>query len=222
VLGVLHQRNVVLLLGAGLVSTLGDFFLGIALPFYVYEQTGSVLAMGALAAAGALPRLLLGSVAGVFIDRWDRRRTMIAADLARAALLLMLLAVSGADRVWLVYAVAFCQAALSVFFEPARSALLPHAVPADDLPAANALSATSRTAARLVGPVLGGALVAVFGLPGVVVLDSVSFLVSALMVVLIAVPGSRAASPALSTLERGDRTADTGNVAAEAADRWVV
>ena len=69
-LGVLRQCNVALLLGTVLVCMLGDFFLGIALPFYVYELTGSALAMGALAAAGAVPRLLLGSVAGVFVDRW--------------------------------------------------------------------------------------------------------------------------------------------------------
>src|SRR5919206_446819 len=84
VLALLRRRDYRLLWLAGVVSTLGDIVLLVALPFHVYELTGSALATGGSYLAGALPRVLLGSVAGVYVDRWDRKRTMIVADLLRA------------------------------------------------------------------------------------------------------------------------------------------
>ncbi len=76
-LAVLRQRDFRLLCLAGLVSSLGDWSLFIALPFYVYSLTGSALATGGTLIAESLPSILFGSVAGVFVDRWDRRRTTI-------------------------------------------------------------------------------------------------------------------------------------------------
>jgi MFS family permease len=87
-LGVLRQWNLALLWLAGAVSILGDYVLFSALPFYVYALTGSALATGAMFVAEALPRVALGSIAGAFVDRWDRKRTLVVADLARGALLL--------------------------------------------------------------------------------------------------------------------------------------
>src|SRR5437762_8156300 len=108
-IAILRQRNFALLWLGGLVSFAGDWMLFIALPVYVYDLTGSALATGGMFIAQTLPRLLMGSVAGVFVDRWDRRRTMIAADLSRAAILLLLLLVRSADQIWLIYLVAFLQ-----------------------------------------------------------------------------------------------------------------
>ncbi len=90
----LRQRDFSLLWFGGVLSVIGDLFLFIALPFFVYERTGSALATGAMFAAETLPRLLFGSVAGVFVDRWDRKRTMVLSDLSRALILLPLLAVA--------------------------------------------------------------------------------------------------------------------------------
>ncbi len=87
----LRQRNFALLWGAGLISMLGDWVLFIALPFYIYTLTGSALGSGLMFIVESLPPLLLGSVAGVFVDRWDRRRTLILADLLRGTILLALL-----------------------------------------------------------------------------------------------------------------------------------
>ena len=86
----------------GLVSLLGDSVLNVALPYYVYQRTGSAAATGALAIAQALPQVLIGSVAGVFVDRWDRKRTMVAADLLRAGLLLLLPLTASNDWFWLL------------------------------------------------------------------------------------------------------------------------
>src|SRR5262245_33617015 len=187
VLDVMRQRNFLFLWIAWLVSSLGDVVLFIALPFYVYQLTGSTVATGATLIVETVPRVLIGSVAGVFVDRWDRRATMIAADLGRAVLLLPLIAVHSADTLWIVYVVGFLGAVVAQFFRPARSALLPRLVARDQLTTANALNAQADATNSLIGPAIGGALFGLFGLGGVVLVDSASFLASAALIALIAV-----------------------------------
>ena len=89
-LAILRQRNFALLWLGSLISFVGDWVLFIALPVYIYDLTGSALATGGMFIAQTAPRLLFGSIAGVFVDRWDRRRTMIVANLLSAAVLLLL------------------------------------------------------------------------------------------------------------------------------------
>lgn len=124
-IAVLRQRNFSLLWFAGLISMIGDWMLRIALPVYIFELTNSTLATGLMFMVSTLPRLLFGSIAGVFVDRWDRRRTMIAANFLMALGLLPLLLVNSLDSLWIIYVVAFVQALISQFFGPAENALLP-------------------------------------------------------------------------------------------------
>lgn len=187
-LAVLRQRNYGLLWVGQLISIFGDWMLLIALPFYIFNLTGSALATGAMFMATNLPRVLLGSVAGVFVDRWNRKRAMIAADFLRAALMLTLLAVHSVHWLWIVYLVAFTQASITQFFTPAKNAVIPLIVGAPDLIAANTLNSLSGELTRLIAPALGGALFGLFGLASVVWLDSASFLISGLLIVGIAVP----------------------------------
>ena len=187
-LAVLRQRDFSLLWFGGVLSVIGDYFLFIALPFFVYERTGSVLATGAMFAAETLPRVLFGSVAGVFVDRWDRKRTMVFADLSRAVVLLPLLAVAAGGPLALVYVVAFVEASVSMFFLPAKSAIIPNLVAERDLTAANSLDSLSEEVPSLIGPLLGGALLGVVGLSGLVLLDIATYLASALLISLISVP----------------------------------
>lgn len=201
-LNALRQRNYALLWWAGLISVLGDWLLYVALPYHIFQTTGSALATGAMFIAQTAPRILVGGVAGVFVDRWDRKRTLVCADLARAALLLTLLASRDAGTLWLIYVVAFVQAGVAQFFIPAKSALIPRLVDGETLTAANALDALSNNLTRLVGPVAGGALLGVAGLGSVLALDSVSFLVSGLLIARIAVTGGVA--------RRRERTARPG------------
>lgn len=119
----LRQRNFVWF--GQLISLVGDWVLLAALPFYVYQLTGSALATGAMFMVHVLPTLVLGSLAGVFADRWDRRRTMIIADVARAGVLLLVLLVRSRDWLWLVYLAGFAESAISQFFGPAKGALIP-------------------------------------------------------------------------------------------------
>jgi len=195
-LAVMRQRNFALLWCGQLISMLGDWVLLVALPFYVYQRTGSALATGAMFIVETLPRLFLGSVAGVFVDRWNRRWTMIAADFSRALILLPLLSLHGSGATWLVYVVAFAETTLSQFFSPAFGALLPTLVEERHLTAANSLNSLGEELTRLIGPTLGGAMFGLLGLHSVVLADSFSYVFSGIMILLIILPVSTIATPA--------------------------
>jgi len=191
-LAVLRQRNFFLLWTGGVLSVIGDYFLFVALPFFVYERTGSALATGAMFIAETLPRLIFGSVAGVFVDRWDRKRTMVLSDLSRALIVLPLLLVAAGGPLMLVYAVAFVEASVSMFFLPAKGATIPNLVAERDLTAANSLNSLSEEVPSLVGALLGGALLGIVGLSGLILLDGATYLASALLISLISVPTAAA------------------------------
>jgi MFS family permease len=193
----LRQRNFGFLWFGGLISLTGDWMLRIALPAYVFELTHSTLATGAMFIAGTLPSLLLGSVAGVFVDRWDRQRTMVIINLLQAVGLLPLLFVRPTDFLWLIYMVAFAQSVLTQFFDPAENALLPNLVGEENLLPANSLNALNNNLARLIGPTLGGAVAIGLGLAWVVLIDAGSFLAAALLIGLIRQPKRAASATAL-------------------------
>jgi hypothetical protein len=210
-LATLRQRNFALLWIAGLISVAGDFALLTALPLHAYALTGSALASGAVFAASLLPRVVLSSFAGVFVDRWDRQRTMVVADLLRAVALLPLLAVGSADLLWLLYLVRLATGTLALFFNPAESALLPRLVGEERLVSANALNALNDNLGRLVGPALGGVLYATGGLGTLVVVDAASFVVSA---------GCIAAIHATTRPERSDVTSNQTSAIRRVLDEW--
>ncbi len=190
-LATLRQRNFALLWFGGLVSMIGNWVLQIALPFYVYQITGSALATGLMFIAGTLPRVLLGSIAGVFADRWDRQRTMVLANLVLSLILLLLLVVRSRDQLWLVYLVAVLESSIAQFIGPAENALLPRLVSEELLIPANALNALNNNLAMLIGPALGGALMEWRGLTTVVIIDSVSYLFAAVLIGLISHPSQQ-------------------------------
>jgi MFS family permease len=190
-LNVLRQRNVALLWFAGLISLTGDWVLSIGLPIYVYQLSGSTLATSMMFAARIVPRLLLGSLAGVFVDRWSRKRTMVIVDVLLAIGLLPLFAVRSIEWLWVVYLIAFVQSCLSQFFGPAENALLPQLVEEQDLLPANALNSLNNNLARLIGPSIGGLVAAWGGLPAIAAVDAVSFLASALLIGLLRVSEPR-------------------------------
>jgi MFS family permease len=182
---VLKNRDFALLWWGGLVSMLGNWMLFVALPVYVYQATDSTLATSLMFIAGAVPRVLLGSVAGVFVDRFERKRTMVVCNLLLAATIAPLLLVTHSGAFWIIYVVAVLQSAIGQFVGPAENALLPALVGREDLTPANALNALNNNLARLIGPAVGGLVVARFGLSGVVIFDLASYLVAALLVALI-------------------------------------
>ena len=194
---ILRQRNFGLLWFGQVISMAGDWVLYASLAFYVYTLTGSVLLSGSMMIVSTLPRIVLGSIAGVFVDRWDRRRTMIVADLGRAVVLLSLLAVHSAGDMWIVYLAALGDAALAQFFGPAKNALVPRIVTTEELVRANSANSVGEQIGRLAGPAVGGFMLARLGLHSVVIFDVLSFVVSAALIALMALPppSTRAAPP---------------------------
>jgi len=192
----LRQRDFALLWFGGLISIMGDWVLGVALPFFVYQVSGSTFATAVMVAAELVPRLLFGSIAGVFVDRWDRRKVMVLASLGQGLVILPLFLVHSAETLWIVYGVTFIQVTLAMFFGPAENALLPLLVPEDQLIQANSLNAMNNNFARLVGPPLGGGILALWGLTGVVLVDSLTFVIAALLILLISRPGRATPHPA--------------------------
>lgn len=177
----LFRRDFALIWTAGLVSDTGDWLLRIALPLFALSATGSALGASTVFLVELVPMLLLGSFLGVLVDRWDHRRTIVIVAVLQGLMLLPLLAAS-ADRMGIVYAVAAVEAVLGAIINPARQAMTPQLVAPDQLSRANALLAVSDNLARLVGSPLGGLAFALWGLPGVVVADAASYVITAVLV----------------------------------------
>ncbi|HEX3814297.1 MAG TPA: MFS transporter [Mycobacteriales bacterium] len=167
---------------AGLISDAGDWLLFVALPVVVYNLTGSALGTSLAFLVELTPGILLAPLVGRLADRWDRRRMLTAVTLLQAAALLPLLAVHGRADLPIVYATILAQAALVSIFDPAKNALLPTLLPADDLVSANSLVGLNQNLGRLVGGPLGGLLLAAGGLRVIVLADLASYLVSAALI----------------------------------------
>jgi MFS family permease len=188
VLSVLRRRDFALLWTGGLVSVLGDWMLNAALPFFVYEETGSTVATAGMVVARLAPAVVLGSVAGVFVDRWSRKGVLVWSNLLQAGIVTLLVLVPGEGWLWVVFAVAAAQSVLASFSSPAESALLPTLVDESELVAANALNTLNNRLARLAGAPLGGALLAYVGLEAVIAVDAATFVIAAALVAPIAAP----------------------------------
>ena len=200
-LATLRLRNFALLWTAGLISLAGSLVFFAAMPLHVYRMSGSTLATAGTLAASTLPRVIAGSFAGVFVDRWDRRTTMIIADLARAVLLLPLLLAP--DRLEMIYAVALGQGIIGIFFNPAESALLPMLVGEERLVSANALNSLNDNLAMLSGPALGTFLYAQAGIGTVVLVDAASYVFSAALIWAINSSGRSESAETASTTSDG-------------------
>lgn len=195
-LRLLRFRDFRLLWFGGLISMIGDWALIAALPYEVYQRTGSALATGAVFIAGVGPAIIFGSTAGVFVDRYDRRKLMIWINVALAVSLVPLLGVDLLG-IWVIYAVLLVGNILEQAFIPAEVAMLPKLVAEEHLVSANSLSTLNRNLARLLGPAIGGLAIAFGGLLTVIVVDIASYVIAAVLIARIA-PGAsfRAERPA--------------------------
>lgn len=168
---------------ASVISLGGDWFLLIALLGQVLDLTEQGLMVAFVIAAQDLTYFLASPVAGVLVDRLDRRRLMIVCDLARAVLVLGFLLVGNEDQIWLLFVLLAATASFGAAFEPAASAALPNVVDERDLSTANALSGSLWGTMLAVGGALGGVVAGVFGRDVAIVVDSVSFVLSAVLIV---------------------------------------
>ncbi|EFH83749.1 MFS transporter [Ktedonobacter racemifer] len=172
-----HRSFRLLFLGQA-ISNLGDWLNYLAIiSIIVYRWHMGANALAAFSIVMFLPMILLGPVAGVWVDRWPRKATMIVCDLVRAGLVLGLV---WAANIYIMLVLVVLASAVSTFFDPAKQALIRGTVPEEDLLSANSLSQTMFQVAKILGPALGGIIVLLGGAYAAFVCDSVSFLVSAL------------------------------------------
>lgn len=163
------------------VSLVGDGIFLVAMAWQVFELTDAPTALGLVGAAMTVPHVVFLLAGGVVSDRLDRRRVMIAADVLRGAAvgLLGILAATGSIELWHMLVIVAFYGAGTAFFGPAFDAIVPDLVPDDLLTQANALDQFVRPAAwHLLGPALGGWLIAAWGTGGAFIADALTFLVS--------------------------------------------
>ena len=188
----LRRREFRLLFCAQAVSFAGTMVTYVAIPYQLYQLTGSPLQVGLLGLAELVPLLATALVGGVLADARDRRRMVQATELALAGLSAWLAANALLDRpqVWVLYAAAAAMAGLDGLQRPSLEALLPRLVPREELPAAGALQGLRGSLGMVAGPALGGLLVAAAGLPAAYTVDVASFGFS-----LLVLSGMRATPP---------------------------
>ena len=183
---VLRNGRFVRLWTAQLVSTIGDALTSLAAGIIVYERTQSALSVGLILMATAVPTLVFGLIAGVVVDRYDRKKIMIAADILRAAVVVTIPFLITASIVWL-YVLVIVSASITQFFSPANESVLPEIASEEELGAANAIMAIAQFGSTAVGFAAAGFLASTNSIEAVFFVDAGTFLFSALMISLVKV-----------------------------------
>jgi MFS family permease len=186
-----------LLLTGYVVSSLGNWIYRLTLPLLVLHLTGSALNAATVYILEYLPFLLLSLPGGVYADRFDRRRLLIAGDLAAAAITVVIgvLVTTGVDRLWPLYAAALLLGCVEPIYHPAFQSLLPNLVRDDRIEDANAWMQSGDNIVSLAGPVAAGLAVSLLGYQAAVYIDAGTFVCSAIAIALIRGVGAPAAPP---------------------------
>lgn len=179
---VFRKRDFRLLWSAQLVSTIGTALTDLAAGILIFRETGSVAAVGLMFVATAVPTLLVGLIAGVFVDRFDRRKIMVIADLMRAVIVFSIPFLIHVNVVLLYIAVALVST-ISQFFNPANDAVLPEVATDEELTAANSWIMISSFGSTSIGFALSGLLATAFSIDWAFILDGFTFLFSAALLV---------------------------------------
>lgn len=189
----LINRNFTLLLTGQAISFLGDFIFNTTLVLWIAAQIGrgeswAPLAVSTVLISVAVPDIVVGPLAGVFVDRWDKRRTMLWMDALRAILILGLLPVAGIgslfirlspiDHVIAIDGIVFLATCCAQFFSPARLTLVGDIVPPVDLPRASGLGQATMPIASLLGPPIAAPLFFALGPQWALILNALSFAAS--------------------------------------------
>jgi MFS family permease len=163
---------------------MGSALTSLAASIYIYRLTGSALSVGLMLMATAAPSLVVGLFAGVFVDRYDRKKIMITADILRAGLILLIPILVPLNVAWL-YVMVMLTAAIGQFYDPAHESVLPEVASDEELAAANSMMAISSFGSTAVGFAAAGLIASAASIDWAFYLDAVSFLFSAVCVFLI-------------------------------------
>jgi len=183
---VFRNRSFSLLWTGQLVSTMGTALTSLAASIYIFRITGSALSVGLMLMATAAPSLLVGLFAGVFVDRYDRKKIMIIADIARAALILLVPILVPLNIIWL-YVIVMLTSAIGQFFDPAHESILPEVASDEELAAANSLIAISSFGSTAIGFAAAGLIASAANINWAFYFDAITFIFSAICVYLIRV-----------------------------------
>jgi MFS family permease len=185
----LSNRRFLQLWIAQIISSFGDALTNLTLLILINKLTGSTAAIATLSVVVAVPSIVFGLFAGVYVDKFNRKTIMIASDLIRGCLILGLLLVHNKDQLLLMYVLSFLQAAVGTFFNPARGAVVQQLLKPDQYMAANSMSQTGMIVAGVVGAALAGFLVGLTNsfAPAFLV-DALTFFVSFTIVLMVKVP----------------------------------
>ncbi|MCY3413895.1 MAG: MFS transporter [Candidatus Heimdallarchaeota archaeon] len=185
---VLKNRNFSLVFLGGLISDIGSNFAFIAFLFLAIQFTShlsdaaSAQAVALIMVVQIIPSLVVGPFAGVFVDRFDRKKIMVAADLLGGFSTLAVLWASNIDQ---LYVIGFINAFTRIFFYPARGASIPKLVEPNQLVQANGITQTMTQLSSLIGPAIAGVIVYRFGYDVAFMIDAISFFISAMMIITI-------------------------------------
>lgn len=164
------------------VSEIGDHFNNIAVFALAMRYKDGGMVVAGVLIARAIPMLLAGPLAGVVLDRFDRKRIMIASDLIRFVIAILFIPISHSGQTWPLYVLSAILMAASPFFTSGRSAILPSVATGPQLHTANAITQTTGWATTAIGAFLGGASIHHFGYDTAFLLNAGSFLLSALAI----------------------------------------
>ena len=205
--GILLNRNFALLVTGGTVSVFGDMIFDFTLFVWVALFLGKGQSWAPVAASGVglaalVPMFLFGPLAGVFVDRWDKRRTMLIMDASRAMLVAVLILAANvvplpffpdgrvplAGQLIAIYAIVFFNSIFSQFFGPAKMALIGDVVPREQQPQAGGLSQVTQSVAMLLAPPIAPILALAFGVEWALLIDALTFVFSFLMILAVRAP----------------------------------
>jgi hypothetical protein len=177
-----------------LISVTGSTLTQFALPLWIYLQTGSLARFGLIAVAGLIPGIVISPLAGAVVDRSDRRKVMIAGDLASAVTIGIMLALVSAGQlgIWQIYLLIGCLSVSLAFQRTAYLSAVPQVVPKRYLGNANGVILAAGGVAQFIAPLAGVGLLAVIGLRGILVFDVVSYAVAIVTAVLVRFPAAMA------------------------------
>ncbi|HEY0601832.1 MAG TPA: amino acid adenylation domain-containing protein [Herpetosiphonaceae bacterium] len=173
-----------------LVSIIGSGLTGFALGVWVLQETGSVTEFSLISLFAMLPFILISPVAGVLVDRWDRRKAMIVSDTVAALTTLAIVLLYRADNlsIWLIYLLTAISSASRAFQLPAYTAATTLLVPREQLGRANGLVQLAQGIGQLISPVLAGVLVTWIGLSGVIAVDLITFVFAVITLMAVRIP----------------------------------
>lgn len=202
ILGPLKQRNFCLLVSGQMISTMGDLFYAVALPWFLLTNGLGIQALSIVLTAYGISRVICLPLGGILSDRLHPRRVMLLSDIMRAILMGVLagLVLQGHPPLWELCLVTILSGCFAGLFLPASFAILPELLPDQDLQAGNALNLGAVQFATFFGPILGGLVVNLFSPSLAFALDAISFVISAMT--LFSISGSLSVPKAV--VSRGD------------------